>query len=173
MTRSAPTLLLVLLLTACGGTPTATEATAPTSPTTAASSTTPTPTPTASPSKPPPARGTEIAAATSDFGTILFDARGQAIYIWEVESTSEAECYDDCAVLWPPVLTDGAPVAGAGVRGALLGTTERSDGTVQVTYNGHPLYFYAHEGPGEVECHNIATHGGLWWVVTPEGDRAA
>lgn len=171
MSKSALSLGLVFLLAACGGTPTATESTATTSPTTAASSVTPTRTPTAT--KTPPATGTEIAVGSSDFGTMLFDARGQAIYIWEVESTAEAECYDDCAALWPPVLTDGAPVAGAGVRGALLGTTERTDGTTQVTYNDHPLYFYAHEGPGEVECHNVATHGGRWWVVTPEGDRAA
>ena len=50
---------------------------------------------------------------------------------------------------------------------ALLGTTRRTDGTTQVTYAGHPLYYYAHEGPNEVKCHNVSTHGGLWWVVTP------
>ena len=95
------------------------------------------------------------------------------VYIWEQEPTDKAECYGDCAEAWPPVLTKGKPVAAGEVKGALLGTTTRSDGSTQVTYNGHPLYYYAHEGPGEVECHNISTHGGLWWVVTPAGERVA
>ena len=54
----------------------------------------------------------------------------------------------------------------------LLGTAKRRDGSTQVTYGGQPLYYYAHEGPGEVKCHNVATHGGLWWVAQPDGDRA-
>jgi predicted lipoprotein with Yx(FWY)xxD motif len=103
---------------------------------------------------------------------MLFDARKQAIYIWEVEESSRAECYGDCAEDWPPVLTDGTPVAEARVDEDLLGTTTRRDGSVQVTYGGHPLYYYAHEGPGEVKCHDVATHGGLWWVVQPDGERA-
>lgn len=117
--------------------------------------------------------GTVIAGGDSDFGTMLFDGEGQAIYIWELEESSTAECYDDCADAWPPVLTDGLPQAMDGVSSELLGTTERTDGTIQVTYNDHPLYYYAHEDPGEVKCHNISTHGGLWWVIQPDGDRAA
>ncbi len=113
-----------------------------------------------------------ITTGDSDFGTMLFNDAGQAIYIWELEESSEAECYDDCAEAWPPVLTDGQPVASGDVKSKLLGTTERTDGTTQVTYNDHPLYYYAHEGPGEVKCHNISTHGGLWWVIQPNGVRA-
>ena len=120
----------------------------------------------------PATPGITITSSGSDFGPMLFDASQQAIYIWEVETTSEARCYGDCADAWPPVLTDGAPVAAGDVSAAMLGTTTRSDGTTQVTYNGHPLYYYAHEAPGEVRCHNVATHGGLWWVIQPDGDRA-
>ena len=116
--------------------------------------------------------GTTIATGPSEFGEILFDSNDQAIYIWEVEDSSTPACYDDCAEAWPPVLTEVGPVAGGEVDASLLGTTERDDGTTQVTYNGHPLYFYAHEAPGEVKCHNVATHGGLWWVVQPDGKRA-
>ncbi|BAS09268.1 secreted repeat of protein [Arthrobacter sp. Hiyo4] len=114
------------------------------------------------PSQPSSARepGTTITTAASDFGQMLFDAKKQAIYIWESEESITPECYDDCAEAWPPVLTDGAPTASGEVDSALLGTTKRQDGTTQVTYNGHPLYFYAHEGPGEVKCHNVSTHGG-------------
>lgn len=116
--------------------------------------------------------GTIIKTGDSEFGSILFDDRGQAIYIWELEESTKAECYGDCAEAWPPVLTDGAPIASGSVNSELLGTTERTDGTTQVTYNGHPLYYYAHEEPGEVKCHNVSTHGGLWWVIQPSGIRA-
>jgi predicted lipoprotein with Yx(FWY)xxD motif len=70
------------------------------------------------------------------------------------------------------VLTDGAPRARGDARSDLLGTTKRRDGSLQVTYDGHPLYFYAHEGKNEVLCHNVSEYGGLWLVVTPEGDAA-
>lgn len=118
------------------------------------------------------ATGVVIKTGDSEFGTMLFNDEGQAIYIWELEDSTEAECYGDCAEAWPPVLTDGAPRATGSVRSDLLGTTKRTDGSTQVTYNGHPLYYYAHEGAGEVKCHNISTHGGLWWVIQPNGIRA-
>lgn len=116
--------------------------------------------------------GTVITTGASDFGTMLFDSNNQAIYIWEVEDSSIPECYGDCAVAWPPVLTSGAPVASGEVSGDLLGTTTRTNGATQVTYNGKPLYYYADEEPGEVKCHNVSTHGGLWWVIQPDGTPA-
>ncbi len=130
------------------------------------------PTPTKKPRTPTPS-GTTITSATSEFGEILWGPNRQVVYIWEQEPTDEAECYGECAAAWPPVLTTGKPVAAGRVKDALLGTTTRRDGSIQVTYNGHPLYYYAHEGPGEVECHNISTHGGLWWVIMPAGERVA
>lgn len=120
----------------------------------------------------PSATGTVITTGDSEFGPMLFNEKKQAIYIWELEESETPECYGDCAEAWPPVLTDGDPQATGDVNGSLLGTTQRSDGSTQVTYNGHPLYYYAHEGAGEVECHNIKTHGGLWWVIQPNGERA-
>ncbi|WP_306233854.1 hypothetical protein [Agrococcus beijingensis] len=120
----------------------------------------------------PQAAGTAISTATSEFGEILWGPGEQVVYIWERDVSPESQCYDDCAAAWPPVLTDGEPTATGGVDPALLGTTVRADGALQVTYGGHPLYFYANEGPGEVRCHDVATHGGLWWVVTPGGERA-
>ena len=116
-------------------------------------------------------KATIITTGDSEFGPILFNGEKQAIYIWEPEESTTAECYGDCAEAWPPVLTDGAPIASGGVDSGLLGTTERTDGTTQVTYNGHPLYYYAREKAGEVKCHNISTHGGLWWVIQPSGVR--
>ena len=119
------------------------------------------------------ATGTVIVSGGSEFGIMLFNDNKQAIYIWELEESAKAECYGDCAFLWPPVLTDEAPRATGAVNASLLGTTQRTDGNTQVTYNGHPLYYYAHEGPGEVKCHNFKTHGGLWWVIQPNGNKAA
>lgn len=102
---------------------------------------------------------------------MLFDDREQAIYMFELETSDEPVCYDDCAVAWPPVLTNGEPVGSGEVNADLLGTTKRKDGSTQVTYNDHPLYYYVNEGPGEVLCHNVDSHGGLWWVLQPDGDR--
>lgn len=119
-----------------------------------------------------PAAGIVITSAGSDFGQMLYNDDGQAIYIWERENSAKPRCYGDCAEAWPPVLTDGGPVAAGRVSARKLGTTQRSDGTTQVTYNGHPLYYYTDELPGEVRCHNVATHGGLWWVIAPNGTRA-
>ena len=103
---------------------------------------------------------------------MLFGPDRQAIYMWESEQSATPECYGSCAEAWPPVLTDGRPRAAGAADADLLGTTKRKDGSTQVTYGGHPLDYYAHEGPGEVKCHNVATHGGLWWVVQPDGKRA-
>jgi predicted lipoprotein with Yx(FWY)xxD motif len=103
---------------------------------------------------------------------MLFDERGQAIYLFDRETTAEPDCYEECAEAWPPVLTTGEPQAAGDVRTDLLGTTERDDGSLQVTYAGHPLYFYAHEGPGQVLCHDVTEFGGVWLVVTPAGAPA-
>jgi predicted lipoprotein with Yx(FWY)xxD motif len=113
-----------------------------------------------------------ITADESDYGTMLFDERGQAIYLFDKETSDAPECYGDCAAAWPPVLTEGPPEADGEVDGGLLGTTEREDGSLQVTYNGHPLYFYADEDPGEVLCHDVDDFGGTWLVVTPAGEAA-
>lgn len=120
--------------------------------------------------KPKPEAGTEVKLASSQFGEILFDGSDQAIYLFDKETSSEADCYGDCAAAWPPVLTDGEPVAGSGADAKLLGTTERDDGSTQVTYNGHPLYYYANEGPGEVLCQGVDEFGGLWLVVDAAGN---
>ena len=119
------------------------------------------------------ATGVTIMTAGSDFGEVLFDGTGQAIYLFDKEATKVPDCYGDCAVAWPPVLTSGSPVAGAGTMTDLLGTTPRTDGSTQVTYAGHPLYYYAHEGKNQVTCHNVSEFGGLWLVVTPTGQAAA
>jgi predicted lipoprotein with Yx(FWY)xxD motif len=121
--------------------------------------------------RPARAPGVAITVAGSEFGPMLFDAKRQAIYVFENDRRDESVCYGECARAWPPVLTEGRPRASGGVRPALLGTLERRDGRRQVTYAGKPLYYYAHEEPGEVRCHNVDLNGGFWWVVGPNGER--
>ena len=120
-----------------------------------------------------PAERARIVADDSDLGRVLFDANGQVVYVFEIDRRDRSNCTSaECVKAWPPVLTENPPSAGPGVDAGLLGTIRRDDGTLQVTYNGRPLYFYEHEGPGEIKCHNVSLHGGLWWVVTPRGDPA-
>ena len=114
--------------------------------------------------------GTTVKLGDSQFGRILFGGNNQAIYLFDKEGGTTSECYGECAAAWPPVLTAGAPRAARGVRAGMLGTTERDDGSVQVTYDGQPLYYYAHEGPGEVTCHDVEEFGGLWLVLDAAGD---
>jgi predicted lipoprotein with Yx(FWY)xxD motif len=79
-------------------------------------------------------------------------------------------CYGACAALWPPLTTTGKPHAGAGVSASLLGTTKRSDGKVEVTYNGHPLYYYvADTKRGQTTGQGLNQFGAPWWVLTPTG----
>lgn len=175
--RAVPWIVaIVLLLAGCGSDDSGDEAGDPA--TEPASSATPTdeaePSEPASsaPPKKKPAPGTVIITADSEFGEMLFDKSGQAIYLFDKETSTEPDCYDACADAWPPVLTKGDPQAKGAVKAGLLGTTKRRDGSTQVTYGGHPLYYYAHEGKGEVLCHNVDQYGGLWLVVTPQGEAA-
>lgn len=117
--------------------------------------------------------GKAITTGQSEFGSMLFDTKKQAIYIFENDEKGKSNCYGECARAWPPVYTKGKPRARGGVKASLLGTTKRRDGRLQVTYNGQPLYYYVNEGPGEVRCHNVFLNGGLWWVVGPNGKRRA
>ena len=102
---------------------------------------------------------------------MLFDAKGQAIYIFANDRRNQSVCYGQCAEDWPPVITRGEPRAGRGLAASLLGTIQRRNGAEQVTYAGKPLYFYSHEDPGEVLCHNVDLNGGFWWVIGADGKR--
>ena len=162
-------LALCVLVAGCGTTSTPGSTTSGSSPSPPGASSAPSST--ASSSGEP--AGTTIITADSEFGTILYDASGQPIYLFDLEATSRPECYGECAQAWPPVLTKGTPRATGAVRSDLLGTTRRSDGSTQITYAEHPLYFYAHEGKYQVLCHDVDEFGGTWLVVQPDGKPAA
>ncbi len=104
------------------------------------------------------------------FGRILFAGNGRVVYGFTRDRRGgRSQCYGDCAAAWPVYYARGALTAGAGVKQSLLGTVKRRDGRRQLTYNGWPLYYYAHEKAGEVRCQNVVTHGGTWLVVRPSG----
>jgi predicted lipoprotein with Yx(FWY)xxD motif len=107
----------------------------------------------------------------SQYGPILFDGRGRVLYSFTRDRRGKPPtCYGDCARAWPVYYAPkGGLRAGKGVKPTLLKTVKRRDGRLQVTYNGWPLYYYAHEKAGEVKCHNVRTHGGLWLVLRASG----
>jgi predicted lipoprotein with Yx(FWY)xxD motif len=117
------------------------------------------------------AAGTRITVSRSEFGPMVWGPKRQAIYVFQRDRGRQSRCYGECAEAWPPVYTTRRPVAGKGARRSLLGTIRRRDGRLQVTYRGRPLYYYAHERAGEVRCHNVNLHGGLWWVIGADGKR--
>jgi predicted lipoprotein with Yx(FWY)xxD motif len=111
-----------------------------------------------------------LSVKTTRFGKILFAGNGRVLYGFTRDKRNgPSQCYGDCAAAWPVYFKTGALKAGAGVKQSLLGTVKRRSGKLQVTYNGWPLYYYAHEKAGEVKCQNVETHGGTWLVVRPAG----
>jgi len=116
------------------------------------------------------ATGASVAVGTSTFGPILFDGRGYALYAFTRDPARRATCYGACAKAWPPYLVRARPSAGKGARTTLLGTVRRTDGKLQATYAGRPLYYYVGDTkPGIVLCQNVEEFGGIWLVVRGSG----
>ncbi len=116
--------------------------------------------------------GTTISVATSGVGQILVDGSGRTVYLFEADSGKDSTCYSACAQAWPPVTTTSAPQSGSGVSGTLLGTTKRNDGTTEVTYGGHPLYYFiADKKPGDITGQGINQFGAKWYVLAPSGNK--
>jgi predicted lipoprotein with Yx(FWY)xxD motif len=119
-----------------------------------------------------PTRTTDLRLQGSDYGEVLFDDRGGALYLFTKEESDASRCYGECAKAWPPFLARGNLRAGPGLDRELLGRTERRDGRKQVTYAGHPLYYYAHDPRNEILCHDVFEFGGDWLVVQASGEPA-
>src|SRR4051794_33197538 len=116
------------------------------------------------------AAGSTVTAHASRYGTVLFDGRGYALYLFTRERGRTPACHGACAKAWPPFLTTGRPAGAKGARPSLVGSVRRSDGKRQVTYGGHPLYYYVGDrGPGQILCQNVVEFGGTWLVVRPSG----
>jgi predicted lipoprotein with Yx(FWY)xxD motif len=114
----------------------------------------------------PPFTEVEVASVAGAHGDQLVDAEGRSLYMFSLDDERTSTCEGACAGAWPPLLGD--PVAGAGVDQALLGNAERSDGSIQVTYAGHPLYLYSGDAaPGETNGHGF---NDVWFLVSPSGE---
>ena len=110
-----------------------------------------------------------VTVRSSDYGRILFDGSNRVLYAFTRDPSQKSTCYGACAAAWPPYVVRGRPKAGQGAVRSLLGTTTRRDGRRQLTYAGKPLYYYVHDGPGQVLCQDVREYGGLWLVIRPNG----
>lgn len=116
--------------------------------------------------------GPSVMTAQTPLGTILTDGHGRAVYLFEADTGSTSTCSGGCAAVWPPLSTTAAPVAGPGLTAGLLGTSPRPDGTTQLTYHGHPLYYFVKDtGPGTTAGQGITNFGASWYVLTPSGTK--
>jgi predicted lipoprotein with Yx(FWY)xxD motif len=105
-------------------------------------------------------------------GRVLVDGSGRTLYLFEPDAFGRSSCYGACAAAWPPLITTGAPRAGSGARAALLGTTKRTNGTTQVTYQGYPLYSFVKDlKPGQTLGQGIDGFGGEWYVLDASGRK--
>lgn len=109
-----------------------------------------------------------VAVADTSLGEILVDAEGMTLYMFDPDEQGESTCYDDCATAWPPLVVEEDPVAGEGADESLLGTVERDDGAMQVTYNDWPLYYWQQDTEaGDTTGQAV---NDVWWVVGPDGE---
>ncbi len=166
-------IVVALVIAACGGGDAATTATSAT-PTTDSPATTAEPATTSAPATTAgettttaaAAAGEELALATTDLGDIITDSEGRTLYLFMPDEQGDPTCYDTCAENWPALTAEVS--AGVGLDAALMGTATRTDGGVQVTYNGWPLYYFAGDSaPGDINGQGVNE---IWWVVGADGE---
>ena len=108
-----------------------------------------------------------------DLGTILVDSEGMTLYDFHKDKGTTSSCYGACEKAWPPLSTSGEAQAKNGAQASMLGTTERKDGTMQVTYNGHPLYTFTEDKKaGEANGNDFSAFGAQWYALMPNGEEA-
>ena len=156
---------LAILVSACGTQATPTQAPAPTAaPVTQAAATAAQAPAAATPSGPAMVN----IGTNATHGSILVDDKGMSLYLYTKDTPNTSTCYDKCATAWPALLTNGNAVGSSGVDASKFGTTTRTDGTIQVTYNGWPLYYFAKDKqPGDVTGQGV---GSVWYLVSTTGD---
>ena len=134
------------------------------------STSTPAPSP---PSTAANARATVTVASTS-LGKILVDSQGRSLYLFKQDAGNKSTCSGECASAWPPLIAKGKPTAGRGAQASMLGTVKRDDGSMQVTYHGHPLYLFAgDQQPGQVSGEGSTAFGAPWLALSASGNQIA
>jgi predicted lipoprotein with Yx(FWY)xxD motif len=125
-----------------------------------------------SPTSSGPSGVATITAASSKLGMVLVDGSGRTLYLFEKDQPNQSTCSGACAAAWPVDHSSGPPKAGSGVQASLLGTINRSDNSTQVTYNGHPLYYYSGDSQaGQQNGQGLNNFGAAWFVVAPAGGK--
>jgi len=113
-----------------------------------------------------------VTTARTALGQIITDARGRSLYLFEKDAKGRSACSGLCTTYWPPLLAKGKSVATKGAKASLLGTIRRGDGSRQVTYAGHPLYFFSGDtGHGQTNGEGLRDFGAGWYVLTPAGKK--
>jgi predicted lipoprotein with Yx(FWY)xxD motif len=155
--------------------PPATEATVATEPPVATDTSAATDTPSVDTTEtvgvPVTGEATVNVADVGTFGSALVTGDGKPLYVFSLDTGGTSACTGDCTSEWPPLASQGSPAAGEGVDATKLGTITRDDGTMQVTYNGHPLYTFADDtGSGDAGGQGMEDNGGTWHLISPEGE---
>ena len=113
-----------------------------------------------------------VSLRSTPLGQILVDGNGKTLYFYAADKSAMSTCYGDCASVWPPLLTGGSPVAGQGINQSLLSTTTRTDGSHEVVYNGHPLYYFVSDKQaGDTTGQDISSFGAYWYVLSAAGAK--
>jgi len=111
-----------------------------------------------------------VSLRSTSLGKVLVTSTGRTLYLFMKDKNGKSSCSGQCAAFWPPLISASKPTAGAGVKASLLGRTRRANGSMQVTYNGHPLYrFKLDTSAGKVSGEGVNHFGGLWWAVSAKG----
>jgi predicted lipoprotein with Yx(FWY)xxD motif len=149
--------LTALTLAACGGSSNGSSSTSTAQPTTSGGKT-----------------ATVGLASEGGLGKILVDSKGQTLYLFEKDTGTKSTCTGACAEQWPPLGAPGKPSVGSGLSASKVGTTPRSDGAAEVTYNGHPLYLFAGDSkPGDTNGQGITAFGGGWFALSASGNKVS
>ena len=121
--------------------------------------------------KPAGGSSATVSVANTGLGKILVDSQGKTLYLFQQDTGTKSTCSGGCATAWPPLRASGKPTAGGGATASMIGTTPRSDGKPQVTYNGHPLYYYQGDSnPGDTNGQGVNAFGAPWYVLSPSGN---
>ena len=116
--------------------------------------------------------GVKVAVANSGLGRVLVDGRGRTLYLFAKDKHGKSACIGKCVGFWPPLVTPGKPLATAGAKTSLLGTTRRADGRLQVTYNHHPLYTFVNDTrKGQTNGEEVDAFGAEWYAVSAAGAK--
>jgi predicted lipoprotein with Yx(FWY)xxD motif len=115
-----------------------------------------------------------VDVAKSSLGKILVDSKGRTLYLFKKDKGTKSACFGACATNWPPERATGKPTVSSGLTASKAGTTKRSDGKPEVTYNGHPLYLFAGDKkPGDTSGQGVNAFGGSWFAVSPAGTQVS